>query len=147
MAKRPKSAGITNDDQASELNLNTSLSESDLTTLHRLEKELWIAATRYDPTYMNVVFAPDFFEFGRSGRVWSRQELLLKEGRAIVAVHPLPNFVARSLTWDVAQVTYESHVTYDGTVEYARRSSIWSRADTAVGWRLRFHQGTPFQPT
>ena len=41
-----------------------------------------------------------------------------------------------------AQITYDSEVTYDGIVERAHRSSIWSR--TAHGWIMRFHQGTPF---
>jgi hypothetical protein len=135
-----------NDNQASERDLSANLSESDIAALYRIEEELWVAATRFDQTYMNVIFSPDFFEFGRSGRVWSRKELLLKEGGTIEAVLPLPKFAARALSRDVAQVTYESHVTYDGIVEYGRRSSIWSRAKTLAGWQLRFHQGTPFQP-
>jgi hypothetical protein len=62
--------------------------------------------------------------------------------RPIEAVFPLPAFRARSLDRDVAQVTYNSAVSHDGVVQHARRSSIWSRGPT--GWRLRFHQGTPF---
>lgn len=36
-----------------------------------------------------------------------------------------------------------SVVKYDGVVEKARRSSIWTRS--SQGWVLRFHQGTPFE--
>jgi hypothetical protein len=123
------------------------LSEEDITTLRRLEEELWIAETRYDAVYMNEIFAPDFFEFGRSGRVWSHAEMLgFRSGPAIDAVLPLPNFAVREISSDVVQVTYNSIVTYDGVVEYGRRSSIWSRANTNAGWQLRFHQGTPFTP-
>jgi hypothetical protein len=59
-------------------------------------------------------------------------------------VLPLPEFRVRVLSENIAQVTYTSAVRYGGVVEYARRSSIWSR--TAGGWVLRFHQGTPFAP-
>jgi hypothetical protein len=122
------------------------VTDLDITTLRRLEEELWIAETRYDAVYMNEIFAPDFFEFGRSGRVWSRDALLVKGGSFIDAVLPLPDFAVREISSDVVQVTYNSVVTYDGVVEYGRRSSIWSRANTKVGWQLRFHQGTPFTP-
>jgi hypothetical protein len=44
----------------------------------------------------------------------------------------------------VAQVTYHSGVRIEGVVYWARRCSIWSRG--ADGWKLRFHQGTPFEP-
>jgi hypothetical protein len=123
------------------------ISQSDIATLRRLEEELWIAETRFDETYMNEIFAPDFFEFGRSGRVWSRAELISKGAPSIAAVLPLPDLAVREISNDVVQVTYNSAVTYDGIAEYGRRSSIWSRATTRVGWQLRFHQGTPFVPS
>jgi len=46
------------------------------------------------------------------------------------------------LTEEIAQVTYNSHVTFYGVPEKGRRSSLWSR--TPDGWVLRFHQGTPY---
>ena len=61
---------------------------------------------------------------------------------AIDATIPLPNLTVRMLDENTAQVTYDSAVMYDGAVEYAHRSSIWSR--TTHGWAMRFHQGTPF---
>jgi hypothetical protein len=128
--------------------VNFHLSDADFATLRRLEEVLWIAETRYDNDYMNRIFAADFFEFGRSGRVWSHAEMLgFRSGPKIDVVIPLLDFTARALSDDVAQVTYNSAVTYDGVVQYARRSSIWSRTNTTIGWQLRFHQGTPFQPT
>jgi hypothetical protein len=91
---------------------------------------------------MREVMAPDFLEFGRSGRVYRREDSLAAPRRPIDAVLPPPDFSARLLHPDVAQVTYNSAVTYDGVVQRARRSSIWSR--TPTGWTLRFHQGTPY---
>jgi hypothetical protein len=118
------------------------LSVEDRKLLQRLEEELWIEETRFDIPYMERVFAEDFFEIGRSGRIYSRADTLAAPGHPIDAVIPLPDFDARLLTDNIAQVTYNSHVTYEGVVEKGRRSSIWFR--TSDSWVLRFHQGTPY---
>jgi hypothetical protein len=120
------------------------INNEDREILERLEDELWREETRFDLQRMNELIADDFFEFGRSGRVYHRQDTLKIEPQKIAAILPLPEFHARLLDENTAQVTYHSAVTYDGIVEYARRSSIWSRS--IDGWVLRFHQGTPFQP-
>lgn len=111
--------------------------------LEALEESLWHPDTRFDDALMSATFADDFIEFGRSGRVYSRNEMLLGHmaGSQIKAVLPLRDFKARYLAQDVAQVTYISAVDYDGVTAYANRSSIWSRIEE--GWQLRFHQGTP----
>jgi hypothetical protein len=111
------------------------LSGRDRDELQRLEEYLWRAETRYEDRYMREVMAPDFLEFGRSGRVSRREDSLTVPRRPIDAVLPLPDFSARLLHPDVAQVTYNSAVTYDGVVQRARRSSIWSR--TPGGWVRR----------
>lgn len=120
------------------------ISSEDRETLERLEEELWREETRFDAQRMNELIAHDFLEFGRSGRVYQRQDTLAVARQTIDAVFPLPEFRVRLLNENIAQVMYNSAVTYDGVVEYARRNSIWSR--TTSGWVLRFHQGTPFQP-
>lgn len=118
-----------------------TLSQRDRDTLQRLEEELWREETRFDIGRMEELLAPDFVEFGRSGRVYRRGDTLAVPRGPIDAVLPLPGFRVRSLSPEIAQVTYDSAVTYGGVVQHARRSSIWSRA--AAGWVLRFHQGTP----
>ena len=120
----------------------TTPSKEDRELLQRLEEELWREETRFDRHRMDKVFAEDFFEFGRSGRCYPREDTLDAKPQPIAPVLPLPNLNIRLLTPDVAQVTYNSAVTYHGVVEHARRSSIWTR--TRSGWQLRFHQGTPF---
>ncbi|MTJ08288.1 DUF4440 domain-containing protein [Anabaena sp. UHCC 0204] len=117
---------------------------ADREILERLEEELWRKETRFNMQRMNELIANDFFEFGRSGKVSQRQDTLAVAPQTIDAVFPLPEFHVRLLNENIAQVTYNSEIAYDGIVEYARRSSIWSR--TTTGWILRFHQGTPFQP-
>jgi hypothetical protein len=96
-------------------------------------------ATRFDPILMDATFAPDFHEFGRSGRHYTRAELLDAEPHPFTAT--LHNFTATALSATIAHTTYQSELrTAEGT-EWANRSSIW---DNATGrWQLRFHQGTP----
>jgi hypothetical protein len=121
------------------------ISSEDRATLERLEQELWREETYLDLPRVNELIASDFFEFGRSGRVWQRQDTLAAERSPRDAVRPVPEFQIRLLNEQIAQVTYDSAFKYDGVVEYTHRSSIWSR--TTSGWVIRFHQGTPFQPS
>ena len=118
------------------------LTNDEVEVLRALEEELWREETRFHRRRMDEVIAEDFFEFGRSGRIYRREDTLAIPRGPIDAVLPLPDFKARLLGPNVAQVTYNSAVTYHGVVYHARRSSIWSR--TGTGWALRFHQGTPF---
>jgi hypothetical protein len=126
-------------------NASMPLSDSDRAQLTELEESMWQATTRFDLAFMERSLAPDFFEFGRSGRMWSREQTLDMAGRTIDATLPLPNLRIRLLDADTVHLTYDSEVVSDGMVEHAHRSSIWSR--TAGGWVLRFHQGTPFRPS
>lgn len=43
-----------------------------LETLRQLEESLWRAETRFDSVSMDRLLATDYFEFGRSGKVYSR---------------------------------------------------------------------------
>ena len=116
------------------------LSNQDRQDLERLEEGLWRTEVRFDLQRMDDILAEDFFEFGRSSRIYTRADTLEIPTWPIKATLPLVNFKARLLSAGVAQVTYISILTYDAGEERALRSSIWSR--TPAGWKLRFHQGT-----
>lgn len=118
--------------------------ETDRLELTRLEQAMWQVATRFDLAFQESRFAPDFFEFGRSGRVHSRADAIRTDATPIRVKLPLPNLRLRALDVNTVQVTYDSELVRGETIEYAHRSSIWSR--TASGWVMRFHQGTPYYP-
>ncbi len=120
------------------------LSEEDHAILTRLEEDMWREVMRFDQTFQEQRFATDFFEFGRSGQVYTREQIIQADSQPINAIIPLPNLAIRLIDKNTAQVIYDSQVEYDSVVEYARRSSIWSRTES--GWVMRFHQGTPYQP-
>ena len=116
------------------------LSADEIEELRMLEEGLWRADVRFDVQAMEEILSPDFFEFGRSGRVYQREDTLAVQAQEIKAVLPLIDFKVRLLDANVAQTTYISVATYGEVEERGRRSSIWSRSPT--GWQLRFHQGT-----
>lgn len=114
-----------------------------LEELRGLEESLWRCETRFDDALMDRIFADDFVEIGRSGRVYSRAEMLLGNATSydFGAKLPLPEFQAHWLSADVALVTYRSEVRDQRQVLFGARSSIWSRE--TGGWKPRLHQGTP----
>lgn len=120
------------------------LSPDDLAELHRLEESMWQQSHRFDLAFQEARFASDFFEFGRSGRVYDRAQAIRTDSQPIAARLPLANLRFRVLDAQTVLLTYDSAAEYDGVMEYARRSSIWYRSSS--GWVMRFHQGTPFEP-
>ena len=61
------------------------LEQSDMLTLRHLEESLWRRETRFDSRYMEEILAPEFIEFGRSGRKYSRADSLGLEAYDIAA--------------------------------------------------------------
>lgn len=117
-----------------------NFSDSDIKELQILEESLWRPETRFDFDYMNNLLADDFFEFGRSGKIYTKTESLSAPMQEIHAKLPLRDFTAHQMSNDVVLVTYISEVQYE-TLEVGNRSSFWLK--TQDGWRLKFHQGTP----
>ncbi len=119
------------------------------------ELRLLETSVRRSPEKVEALLHPEFFEFGASGRRWSRREIveaLAAEQRgdagdsggeaggasvaAEAAVATVTDLAAVRLAADIVLVTYTS----ENGARRCNRSSIWRR--TADGWRVYFHQGT-----
>jgi hypothetical protein len=108
-----------------------------------LEEKLLRPQTRNSPDEVAALLHPDFFEFGQSGIVWSRQQIIdrLAQERSIEG--SLTDLSVRSLAADLALVTYRA-VGRDpagGNEWHSLRSSVWKLTDGR--WQMIFHQGTP----
>jgi len=103
---------------------------------------MWSEEKRFDLAFQEARFAADFMEFGRSGRTYTRAQIIRADSSPIEA--KLKNLIVHELDATTALVTYESEARFGNEVEYALRSSVWVRA--VGGWQMRFHQGTPCQP-
>jgi hypothetical protein len=94
---------------------------------------------------MDRILAEDFVEFGASGCLYSREEVLGPTSGALDEAPGLLLFSAKLIAPGVGLVTYVSAQRLaDGTVRSARRSSLWRHEDK--GWKLVFHQGTLITP-
>jgi hypothetical protein len=111
--------------------------DADLDELRDLEAAMWRSGTRGDRSWMDRRLARDFTEFGRSGRRYTRAEILAVEVGEFHATLPLRDLRMRRPGGGVVLVTYQYEV--DGLL--ANRSSIWRLTD--AGCRIEFHQGTP----
>ena len=124
-----------------ESNMPDEIESSEIDKLRLLEESLWREEKRFDLNYMKALLAPEFFEVGCSGKIYSRDESLSMPRQKIEAVLPLPNFEARLIDENTALITYRSSFTYAGNIEVGQRSSVWSKV--SGDWKLFYHQVTP----
>jgi hypothetical protein len=119
-----------------------------LATLQALEVELHRPAARSDAGRLDALLHPEFLEFGRSGRSYTKADILDHLLAAATHATVVSNsFALRPLGPDVALLTYRAaHRGADGGLErHTLRCSIWQRG--TAGWQMSFHQGTPTEPT
>ncbi len=114
---------------------------AEVAEITQLERSLWRSETRFDLRHMERIVAKDFREFGKSGRRYSRKDIITEtaEDPQITAV--LHNLTCDLVTDDVTLVTYICELDRGGKSEWSNRSSIWQK--TSGKWQLHFHQGTP----
>ncbi|MFW6598011.1 RNase H family protein [Propionibacteriaceae bacterium Y2011] len=105
-------------------------------TVVALERELLTDACRADPSAVAALLAPDWYEVGASGRLWSREELLAEIGplRGPVALE----VVSTSRPADEQVLLLWRAVPQDGPSTL--RTSLWARRGNA--YRQIFHQAT-----
>lgn len=112
-----------------------------------LESLLHRPEVRRDPERLRKLLHPEFEEIGRSGRRYSREDVLSEARRknTLTATHT-EDFELAAIADGVALLTYRSaHVDENGVLDrWAHRASLWLRAEE--GWKMRFHQGTPAEP-
>jgi hypothetical protein len=111
------------------------LDASETRLFRELEERLLQPSVRASAVQVAMLLDDDFIEFGSSGRVYDKEQIIKllqdEEGRGRPT---LRDFSARRLAPDVVLVTYR--VVETRTI----RSSIWK--STLGQWRMLFHQGT-----
>lgn len=116
------------------------------THLLNLEQQLLTPGTRTDPAALLALFAPDFREFGSSGRIFTREAILtLLKTETDFTPPEILHFEARELAPTLALATYrtERPATATQPVSSSLRSSLWTYQEER--WQLLFHQGTRVQ--
>ncbi|MEU6122914.1 DUF4440 domain-containing protein [Streptomyces sp. NPDC047123] len=96
---------------------------------------------RASPALFGALLHPEFTEFGASGTRWDRASIVrVLTGRPDPGGRPTTTSGMRGvqLAEDLVHLTFDT----DSNGRRAHRSSLWRR--TEDGWRLWFHQGTPY---
>jgi hypothetical protein len=109
--------------------------------LRELEEKLLQLVVRRDPEAVSALLTDDFREFGSSGRIFNKQQILLALQESPSQLS-LRDFQATTLAPDVALVTYRairSHNPEQSAVQ-SLHSSIWAFRNAR--WQMVFHQGT-----
>ena len=104
-----------------------------LDEIRKLEDQLLDPAVRASADALDRLVSNDFVEFGSSGRVYTKQDVIAQMLGAPSVTVSLTDFNVLALSPDVALATYRT----PGSL----RSSIW-RCE-GDNWRIVFHQGTP----
>ena len=111
--------------------------------LHSLEERLLQPDVRHSAAELTQLLAPEFREFGCSGRTYTRAEVI-SDLASETTLHDrtLSDFTLLASTPDFALVTYRStRRDANGAVKaITLRSSTWIHRDDR--WQLLFHQGT-----
>ena len=106
--------------------------------LRGYEERILDPAVRADPAQIRALLAPEFVEFGASGRVFDREGIvatLAAEGPR--GAHQAHGFKLRLLAPGAALTTWR--VKRDDGIE-TLRSSVWQQQGGR--WLMVFHQGT-----
>ena len=110
--------------------------------LRKLEEDMLQPEIRRSPEAVASLLTDDFCEFGSSGRIFSKSEILEALRTETGGQISIADFFLRSLTAETALVTYRA-IRRAGAHQAGRtslRSSMWVLRDGR--WQMLFHQGT-----
>ncbi|WP_457948448.1 RNase H family protein [Pseudarthrobacter sp. alpha12b] len=105
--------------------------------VEELERELLGPLVRGDIGRTAVLLHPDFMEIGSSGRVWTRDAMMMALEEDPGERTDIEILGAERIGTGAVLLTYRSFARSGTTL----RSSLWVL--DGGRWRLRFHQGTP----
>ena len=106
------------------------------THLLALEEQLLQPSIRSNPAAVASLLADEFREFGSTGRVYTRHEILAALTTEAPRTITLYDFTCRQLAPEAALLTYRSR----SKTGDALRSSLWIQRGER--WQMLFHQGT-----
>jgi hypothetical protein len=108
--------------------------------LFELEQRLAQVGGRLSTEDAFSLIAEDFVEFGSSGKVWSKAEIIAAMSQWSPIERIVENFSVRELSASVCLVTYKVIGVDRRASPFSLRSSIWRK--NGETWQIVFHQGT-----
>ncbi|MBB4231739.1 DUF4440 domain-containing protein [Rhizobium mongolense] len=116
-----------------------------LSEIRLLEEALHRHEIRRSRTAVEELLSEDFVEFGSSGAIYRRNEiidLLVQENDNADPGELLAyDYSLTTISSDAVLLTYRTRrAREDGSERHVLRSSIWKHSE--IGWQMLFHQGT-----
>ena len=110
--------------------------------LRQLEERLLQPAVRHSAESLDNLLADDFIEFGSSGRIYNKQQVIESLQQESPTRRELTDFKTLVLAEDVVFVTYRVVEQGDSDTQpiHSLRNSIWKWVDGR--WQIAFHKGT-----
>ncbi|MFZ4648043.1 MAG: DUF4440 domain-containing protein [Patescibacteria group bacterium] len=110
--------------------------------IHELELSLLKPEVRSSYEQLNNLLADDFKEFGSSGMVYDKRNVLERlPTNSDKIIYTVSNFEVKSLSENLALSTFMvERVINDQEKVISLRSSLWKKEEGS--WRIFFHQGT-----
>lgn len=120
--------------------------ENDLQkTIYDLETTLLKPEVRSSAKDLDLLIADDFMEFGSSGKIYDKKEILErlpKDTEVSPIEFVVSDFQVKELSENVVLVTFKTDkISSENTHVVALRASIWRK--TSGNWQMIYHQGTP----
>jgi hypothetical protein len=112
------------------------------TQLRKLETDLLQPAVRKNPEMLSALLAEEFCEFGSSGRIYTRQEIVDRLPTESPVRFSVADVSVTLIATGVALVRYQAiqHDENEQVDSISLRSSVWVLRDNR--WQMLFHQGT-----
>lgn len=107
-----------------------------LKTIEQLEKRLLDPQTRKSKKVLNELLAEGFKEFGSSGRVFSKEDIINRLPQEDSFFYSIEDISAQKLSVDTILLTYKLEINSVASL----RTSIWQK--NRDKWQMIFHQGT-----
>lgn len=111
--------------------------------IYNLEKSLLNPEVRSSFEELNNLLSVDFKEFGSSGLVYTKQNVLERlPSNTDMVVYVVSDFVVSILSKDIVMSNFKTERVINDTEKVlSLRTSLWKKEGDA--WRMFFHQGTP----
>lgn len=111
-------------------------------TMLELEQQHLASSIRASAERLGALLSKDYFEFGASGKIWSRAGVIKSATREEGSTaYRIENYRVDRLGEHHVLATYELLTSDDNGVSRTLRSTVW-RFEGGE-WSMLFHQGTP----
>jgi hypothetical protein len=113
--------------------------------IRQLEESLLLPNVRCSVNLVSEILADDFVEFGSSGYIFNKKQVIEGLQQEDSRYYSLFDFRTTHLCSDIILVTYCAvKKEISGQNAYSLRSSVWKLVENR--WQMIFHQGTPTVP-